>query len=117
MKRKEKKRKKLNSNLFVGLRIIDHIFISIGLSINPGFSTFNGQSKGVHDNDGVAVGFALHKAHDLDGPTGSRVDDHLEEGECGDLHALEVVRVIDPGLLLLELGLRPFVVEENRVRC
>lgn len=43
------------------------------------------------------------------------MNDHLEESEGGDLHALEVVGVVRPGLLLLELGLRGLVEIEDCV--
>jgi len=65
-------------NLFVGLGIIDHVLVRIGLSIDARFRAFDGESEGVHHDDGVGVGLALHEAHDLDGAAGARVDDHLE---------------------------------------
>ena len=85
------------------------------MGVDAGLGAFNGECEGVHDDDGVAVDLALHEAHDLDGAAGARVDDHLEEGECGDLHALEEVGVVGPGLVALVLALRRLVVVEDRV--
>lgn len=99
----------------VGLGIIDHVFIGIGLRINPSFGALNREGKSVHYDNGVAVGLPLHESHDLNGAAGASVNHHLEEREGGDLDALEVVRVVGPGLLLLALGLRRLVVEEDGV--
>lgn len=112
---KNEENMKRSRDLLVGLGIVHHVLIGIGLSINPSLSPFNRQSKSVHDDNGVPVRLALHEAHDLDGPTGTGVYDHLQEREGGDLDALEVVGVVGPGLLLLELGLRRLVVVEYGV--
>lgn len=44
------------------------------------------------------------------------MDNHFKERECRDFHALEVVGVGRPRLLLLELGLRRLVVVKDGVR-
>lgn len=103
-------------NLLVGLGIVDHVLVGVGLGVDAGLGALDGESEGVHDDDGVAVGLALHEAHNLDGAAGARVDHHLQQSQGGDPHALEEVRVVAPRLLLLELVLQSLVVEEYRVR-
>lgn len=76
--------------LLVCLGVVNHVLVGVvGLRINAGLSALDGEGKGVHDNDGVAVGLPLHEAHDLDVAAGAGVDHHLEKGQRRDLHPPE----------------------------
>lgn len=114
-KNKGKKHGHASTNLLVSLRIINHILVGIGLGIDTSLGAFNGQSEGVHDDDGIAVGLALHETHDFDSATRASMDNHLEKGKGGNLNALEVVGVVNPRLASLEFGLGGLVVVEDGV--
>lgn len=103
-------------HLLVGLRVLHHVLVCVSLGIDAGLRALHWKRKGIHDDEGVAVSLPLHQAHDLDGSARAGVHYHLQQRKCGDLHAAEVVGILRPGFLLLELGLRRLVVEVDRVR-
>lgn len=103
-------------HLLVGLRVLHHVLVCVSLGIDAGLRALHWKRKGIHDYESIAFSLPLHQAHDLDGSAGAGVHYHLQQCKCGDLHATEVVGILPPGFLLLELGLRRLVVEVDRVR-
>lgn len=53
----------LGTHLLRGLNVLNHILIRLISGIDPGLGALNGEGKGVHDDEGVAVDLALHEAH------------------------------------------------------
>lgn len=103
-------------HLLVGLGVLNHVLVGVGLRINAGLGALDGKGEGVHDDDGIAIGLPLHQAHHLNGAAGASVHHHFQQRKRRDLHPTEVVRVLRPRLLLLELGQHRLIVVVDRVR-
>lgn len=69
-----------------------HVFIRLGLGVDPGFRALDRKGEAVHDQHRVAVHFAQKKAHHLQVASRSCVHHHLQQGECRNLDVLEVMR-------------------------
>lgn len=56
---------KMATHLLASLDILDHVLVCLCSSVDTGFSSLNGQSERVHDDDRVPNDLSLHKTHNF----------------------------------------------------
>jgi hypothetical protein len=114
------------------LDVLNHELVGFVGGVDAGLSSNDGERKGVHDDEGVAVEFPLHQAHDFVLSSRARMHDlrtpglsvrnrerpfttpreeadHFDEGDGRDADFFEVMRVLFPGSGV-ELGLLSILV-------
>lgn len=69
-----------------------HVLVGLVSGVNSRLRTFYGETEGVHDIESVTLDLALHEPHDLDVSARLGVHDHLDQRDCGNLHAREMIR-------------------------